>query len=60
MSTELLTLYRNATDFITFVKLDAPNFAPDDQLICERAIGRIRRYLDDIREVEKMKQHCGG
>lgn len=53
MSTELRTLYRNATDFITFVKLDAPNFAPSDQLTCDRAIARIRKYLDDIRDVEK-------
>ena len=45
--------YRNATDFITFVKLDAPDFAPEDELTCEKAIERIKKYLSDIREIEK-------
>jgi hypothetical protein len=53
MMQNLKNLYRNATDFITFVKLDAPDFAPEDGLSCEKAIARITRYLSDIREIER-------
>jgi hypothetical protein len=50
---QLKALYRNAIDFITFVKLAAPDFAPEDQLTCEKAVARILRFLDDIRKIEK-------
>src|SRR5438876_447350 len=53
MSAQLRTLYRNAIEFITFVKLDAPDFAPEDKLTCETAVARIRGYLDDLGEIEK-------
>ena len=53
MSTQLKMLYRNAIDFITFVKLDAPDFAPEDKLTCETAVARIRCFLADIQDAEK-------
>jgi hypothetical protein len=53
MNTQLQTLYRNSLDFITFVKLEAPDFAPGDNLTCETAISRVRKYLADIRAAEK-------
>jgi hypothetical protein len=52
MSTQLKTLYRRAVDFITFVKLEAPDFAPEDKLTFQTAIARLRRNLDDVREAE--------
>jgi hypothetical protein len=49
----LKNLYQNAACFITFVKLDAPSFAPEDKLSTAKAIARIRQYLSDIREIER-------
>ena len=53
MSAELKKLYRDATDFLTFVKLDAPDFSPQDHLTCAGALDRIRRYIDNISHLEE-------
>src|SRR3954453_10344352 len=53
MSTQLRNLYREAADFLTYLKLYAPDFPTRDEMTCEKALSRLFDYLVGIEGAER-------
>jgi hypothetical protein len=53
MSTQLQTLYKEASAFLTYIKMDAPDFSPEDKMTWEQGVDRIYEYIEEIRSLER-------
>jgi len=52
MNGQLKALYQETSDFLTYVKLYAPDFPARDEMTCEKAVLRLFEYLGMIDELE--------